>query len=111
MHVFSFVRIGIMNRNFRCTVAWIVAAIITLQSLIAADAWSRVMSLKVGVDMVNIALTSGEREKGIFMGADDAGITILANGSQNSTIARGLVLQVGIERIEKNISDAGSQFH
>jgi hypothetical protein len=92
---------GIRNPHLRHMLSWMVAAILTLQSLTAADAWSRVTRLKVGEDLVYVALTSGEREKGRFMGADIAGITILPIGQGDITIARDLVLQVAIERIEK----------
>jgi hypothetical protein len=95
------VQTGIRNPHLRCTVSWMVAVILTFQSLIAADAWSRVTRLKIGEDLVYIALTSGEREEGRFLGADIAGITIRIIGQGDITIARDLVLQVAIERIEK----------
>jgi hypothetical protein len=91
------VKTGIRKSHLRYTVSWIVAAILTLQSVIAADAWSRVTRLKVGKDLVYIALTSGEHEKGRFLGADVAGITIRTIGQRDITIARDLVLQAGIE--------------
>jgi hypothetical protein len=78
-----------------------VAAILTLQSVIAADAWSRVTRLKVGEDLVYIALTNGEREEGRFLGADIAGITIWTIEQRDITIARDLVLQVAIEKKQK----------
>jgi hypothetical protein len=92
------VQTGIRNPHLRYTVSWMVAAILTLQSLIAADAWSRVTSLKVGEDLVYIALISGEREKGRFLGADIAGIAIRKIGQRDITIARDLVLLVAIEK-------------
>jgi hypothetical protein len=95
------VQTGIRNPHLRYTVSWLVAAVLTLQSLTAADAWSRVTRLKVGEDFVYVALTSGERKEGRFLAADIAGITILPVGQGDITVARYLVLQVAIERIEK----------
>ena len=92
---------GIINPHLRHMLSWMVAAILILQSLIAADAWSRVTRLKVEEDWVHIALTSGEREEGRFLGADISGITVRKIGQGDITIARDLVLQVAIERIEK----------
>jgi hypothetical protein len=95
------VQTGIRNPLLRYTVSWMVAAILTLQSLTAADAWSKVTSLKVEEDWIYVALTSGEREEGRFLSADIDGITIRKTGQGENTIARDLVLQVAIERIEK----------
>lgn len=92
------IKTGIRNSYLRYTVSWIVAAILTLQSVIAADAWSRVTRLKVGEDLLYIALTNGEHEKGRFLGADIAGITIRTIGQRDITIARDLVLQAAIEK-------------
>jgi hypothetical protein len=95
------VQTGIRNRRWRYTISWLVAAVLTLQSLIAADQWSQVTRLNVEEDWVHIALTSGEREEGLFLGVDIAGITIRTIGRGDITIARDFVLQVAIERIEK----------
>jgi hypothetical protein len=92
------VQTGIRNAHLRLAVSWIVAAILTLQPLIAADAWSRVTRLKVGADFVYIALTTGEREEGRFIGADIDGITIRTLGQRDITVARNLVLQAAIEK-------------
>jgi hypothetical protein len=95
------VQTGIRNPHLRYTVSWMVVVILILQSLTAADAWSRVTRLKVGEDFVYVALISGEREEGRFLGADIAGIAIRTIGQRDITIARDLVLQAAIERIEK----------
>jgi hypothetical protein len=101
-HMFTqCIQTGIMNPRLRCTVSWLIAVVLTLQSLTAADAWSRVTRLRVEEDLVYIALTSGEREKGCFLGTDSAGITIRTFERGDITIARDLVLQAAIERIEK----------
>jgi hypothetical protein len=92
------VQTGIRNSYLRYMVSWIVAAILTLQPLIAADAWSRVTRLNVGADFVYIALTTGEHEEGRFIGADIDGITIRTLGHRDITIARDLVLQAAIEK-------------
>lgn len=92
------VQTGIRNPYLRYTVSCMVAAILALQSLVAADAWSRITRLKVEEDWVYIALTSGEREDGRFLGADSAGITIRTIERGDITIARDLVLQAAIPK-------------
>jgi hypothetical protein len=89
------------NPYLRYTVSWIVAAVLAIQSLAAADAWSRVTRLKLGEDWVYVALTSGEREEGRFLGADNAGITNRAIGRGDITVARDLVLQAAIDKKQK----------
>jgi hypothetical protein len=106
------VQTGISHPHLRYTVSWLIAAILTLQSLSAADAWPRVTRLNVGEDLAYDTLISGEREAGRFLGADIAGITIQTIEQGDITIARDLVLQVAIEQNrKKNRNDAGSRSH
>ena len=42
------VQTGIRNPHLRYTVSWLVAAVLTLQPVIAADVWSRVTRCTIG---------------------------------------------------------------
>jgi hypothetical protein len=90
-------RTGIGKAHIFHITSWIVAGIVSLQSLPAADAWSRVARLKVESAWVFVSLTDGKYIEGRFLGSDSSGMIVRTTTDQGEvTIARDLVLQVAV---------------
>jgi len=84
--------------GFRHAVSWLVAGILALQSLAAADAWSRVARLKAENDWVYISLSDGKYLDGRFLGADISGMTVRTIAQGEVTLARDLVSKIAISQ-------------
>jgi len=90
-------RTGIGKAHILHITSWIVAGILSIQSLAAADAWSRVARLKVESAWVSVSLTDGKYIEGRFLGADASSMIVRTTTDQGEvTLARDLVLQVAV---------------